>query len=70
MPLNTLAGYEAAPIEPGALNLLCWPWVAWPTPANPCLLTTPWNPLPFEVPEISTNSPSIKWSTFILSPSL
>jgi len=70
IPLKTLAGYEAAPIEPGALNLLCCPCVDWPTPAKPCLLTTPWNPFPLEVPEISTNSPSLKWSTLRTSPTL
>ena len=47
---------------------MCWPWVACPTPAKPCLLTTPWKPFPFELPETSTNSPSVKWSTETESP--
>ena len=55
-------------MDPGARNLLCWPWVASPTPAKPCLLTTPWKPFPLEVPVTVTNSPSLKQSTFKESP--
>ena len=41
-----------------------------PTPRKPCRFTTPWNPLPLLVPETSTNSPSLKCSTVIVSPNL
>ena len=68
IPLKTLDGQEEAPIEPGALNLSCCPCVASPTPLNPCLLTTPWKPLPLVVPTTSIYSPSIKISAFKISP--
>ena len=39
-----------------------------PTPEKPWRFTTPWNPLPFEVPTTSTFSPSSKISQVMVSP--
>ena len=58
MPLNTRDGVAEAPIEPGA-RTLCEPWDLGPL-AKLWRLIVPWKPLPLDLPEILTLSPTAK----------
>jgi hypothetical protein len=68
MPLNTRAGYAAAPIEPGA-RTLCEPWLTGPR-LKLWRLTVPWKPLPFETPETLTLSPGSNAAAVTVSPTV
>ena len=56
IPLNTLEGSEAWPIEPGALKYSRWPCVTGPF-EKPWRYITPEKPRPFDVPATLTISP-------------
>ena len=66
MPLNTRDGVAEAPIDPGA-RTLCEPCDFGPL-AKLWRLIVPWKPLPFDVPETFTRSPTENASTVTVSP--
>ena len=69
IPLKTLEGHDACPIEPGALSVCLLPWVA-SCLAKLCLLIVPAKPLPFDLALTSIISPTLKIEASNCCPSL